>query len=117
MINLARLRKERNEIALEALELIPRHHKSAIIDSITHLAQCYVIDRERGHLADIQALIDAARAENLGALTEMKHQLNKEIDELRRGTQQGFEQVEMRMGKLHQRVEVLEKDPNQRLCN
>lgn len=118
MTDLARLKKERNEIVVEALGLVPqRHRNQSMQESLTHLAQCFVIEQDEAHLKDIQSLIDAARVDNFAALASMKNLLAQEIQELRAETQQGFQKVGERMGQLSQRVEHLEKRPHPQQVN
>ena len=117
MSNLTRyLEAQITEIVSDAIDVTPVRHQADLMQAFGYLAYCYVSERDEAHLADIQALINAAKADNAIALTQMQSQLNTEIRQLRGDMLQGFEKVAQcltRLGSQHSalesRVSQLEK--------
>ena len=101
---------EITEIVTDAIAITPTHHQRELMQAFSYLAECYVLSRQRSHLADIQALIDAASSDNTAALRQMQASLKGEISQLRRETQQGFMAVGEAMQSISDRVERLESD-------
>lgn len=111
MTNLIPVQKaEIEEIVTDAIAVTPNHRQRELIQAFSYLAECYVLSRQRSHLADIQALINAASSNNTAALTRMQSTIQDEISQLRRETQQGFMAVADAMGAISDRVEELERD-------
>ena len=111
MTNLIPVQKaEIEEIVTDAIAVTPTHHQSELMQTFSYLARCYVLSRQRSHLEDIQALINAAKADNSAALRQMQASLKSEISQLRRETQQGFMAVGEAMNSISDRVEELERD-------
>ena len=96
------------EIIQDAIAVTPTHHQRELMQAFSYLAECYVLSRQQSHLADIQALIDAAKSENSAALTRMQSTIQGEISQLRRETQQGFMAVGQAMQSISDRVDQLE---------
>jgi len=101
---------EITEIVTDAIAVTPAHHQRELMQAFSYLAECYVLSRQRSHLEDIQALINAAKADNTAALARMQASLKGEISQLRRETQQGFMAVGQAMQSISDRVEELERD-------
>ena len=101
---------EITEIVTDAIAVTPTHRQRELMQAFSYLAECYVLSRQRSHLADIQALIDAAKADNTAALARMQASLKGEISQLRRETQQGFMAVGEAMQSISDRVDQLESD-------
>lgn len=99
---------EITEIVTDAIAVTPTHHHRELMQAFSYLAECYVLSRQQSHLADIQALINAAKADNSAALREMQASLKGEISQLRRETQQGFMAVGQAMQSISDRVDQLE---------
>ena len=105
---------EITEIVQDAIAVTPTHHQRELIQAFSYLAECYISSRRQSHLADIQALINAAKADNTAALAKMQASLKGEISQLRRETQQGFMAVGEAMSSIADRVERLESDTSYR---
>ena len=103
-------KSEKLSIVTDAIAVTPSHHQRELMQAFSYLAECYVLSRQQSHLADIQALINAAKADNSAALREMQASLQGEISQLRRETQQGFMAVGEAMQSISDRVEELERD-------
>jgi len=101
---------EITEIVTDAIAVTPNHHQRELMQAFSYLAECYVLSRQQSHLEDIQALINAAKADNTDALARMQASLKGEISQLRRETQQGFMAVGEAMHSISDRVEELERD-------
>jgi hypothetical protein len=105
MSNLTRyLEAQITEIVSDAIDVTPVRHQADLMQAFGYLAYCYVSERDEAHLADIQTLINAAKADNAIALTQMQSQLNTEIRQLRGDMLQGFEKVAQcltRLGSQH----------------
>lgn len=101
-------KSEITEIVTDAIAVTPTHKRRELMQAFSYLAECYVLSRQQSHLADIQALIDAAKADNTAALTRMQSTIQGEISQLRRETQQGFMAVADAMGAISDRVDQLE---------
>jgi len=99
---------EITEIVTDAIAVTPTHKRRELMQAFSYLAECYVLSRQQSHLADIQALINAAKADNSAALREMQASLKGEISQLRRETQQGFMAVGEAMQSISDRVDQLE---------
>ena len=97
-------KSEITEIVTDAIAVTPTHKRRELMQAFSYLAECYVLSRQQSHLADIQALIDAAKADNTAALTRMQSTIQGEISQLRRETQQGFMAVADAMGAISDRV-------------
>lgn len=111
MTNLIPVQKaEIEEIVTDAIAVTPNHRQRELIQAFSYLAECYVLSRQRSHLEDIQALIDAAKSENSAALTRMQSTIQGEISQLRQETRQGFMAVGEAMQSMNNRVERLESD-------
>lgn len=101
---------EITEIVTDAIAVTPTHRQRELMQAFSYLAECYVLSRSQSHLEDIQALINAAKADNSAALREMQASLKGEISQLRRETQQGFMAVGQAMQSISDRVDRLESD-------
>jgi len=101
-------KSEITEIVQDAIAVTPTHKRRELMQAFSYLAECYVLSRQQSHLADIQALINAAKADNSAALREMQASLKGEISQLRRETQQGFMAVADAMQFISDRVDQLE---------
>ncbi len=99
---------EITEIVTDAIAVTPTHKRRELMQAFSYLAECYVLSRQQSHLEDIQALIDAAKADNSAALARMQASLKGEISQLRRETQQGFMAVGQAMQSISDRVDQLE---------
>lgn len=114
MSNLTRyLEAQITEIVSDALDVTPVRHQADLMQAFGYLAYCYVSERDEAHLADIQALIDVAKADNALALTQMQSQLNTEIRQLRGDMLQGFEKVAQCLTLLDSRHSALESRVSQ----
>lgn len=111
MSNLISTQKaEITEIVTDAIAVTPTHHQRELMQAFNYLAECYVLSHQQSHLKDIQALIDAAKADNTAALARMQASLKGEISQLRQETQQGFMAVGEAMQSISDRVKRLESD-------
>ena len=68
-------KSEITEIVQDAIAVTPTHKRRELMQAFSYLAECYVLSRQQSHLADIQALINAAKADNSAALREMQASL------------------------------------------
>jgi hypothetical protein len=100
----------------EALAVTPKRHQTELMQAFSYLAVCFVEERNQAHLADIQKLIDAAKANDALALGQMQNQLLAEMQQLRQQTSSGFEKVSMCLSlmktqhnQLEQRLLLLEQ--------
>jgi len=110
MTNLTRYEdQEIAEIVEDAILVTPRDYHTKLMKPFSYLALCYVQERDEAHLADIQSMIDAAKAHDAVALARMEHQLNAEIQQLRGDMMRGFE-------KVAECLEAIRTDYNSR-CN
>lgn len=104
-------RAEITEIVTEAIAVTPLHYREELVQAFTYLAECYTLSRQQSHLADIQRLIDTAKADNTAALAKMTASLQGEIDQLRSETQKGLIVIGNAITGLSDRVERLENQP------
>ncbi len=79
----------------EALAVTPKRHQTELMQAFSYLAVCFVEERNSAHLADIQKLINAAKANDALALSQMQNQLLAEMQQLRLETRSGLLKVEM----------------------
>ena len=114
MSNLTRYQEAEVAFIVEdALAVTPTKHQASLMEAFSYLAYCYVSEQDKAHLADIQALIDAAKADNAIALTQMQSQLNTEIRQLRGDMLQGFEKVAQCLTLLSSQHSALESRVSQ----
>lgn len=114
MSNLTRYQEAEVAFIVEdALAVTPTKHQASLMEAFSYLAYCYVSEQDKAHLADIQALIDAAKADNALALTQMQSQLNTEIRQLRGDMLQGFEKVAQCLTLLSSQHSALEQRVSQ----
>jgi uncharacterized membrane-anchored protein YhcB (DUF1043 family) len=121
MSNLTLYQKgEIQSITTEALEVIESHpvahrHLSNLAESIGYLAYCAVKDCNDAHLADIQKLIDVAKAGQSAELLKMNRSIQAEMQQLRSEMRQGFEAVAEVLNTIDQRHNQLYQSLDHRL--
>ncbi len=114
MSNLTRYQEAEVAFIVEdALAVTPTKHQARLMEAYSYQAYCYVSEQDKAHLADIQALINAAKADNALALTQMQSQLNTEIRQLRGDMLQGFEKVAQCLTLLSSQHSALESRVSQ----
>jgi hypothetical protein len=96
------------EITTEALLVIQSHpvahqHLNNLAKSIAYLAYCAVQDCNDAHLADIQKLIDVAKAGQSAELLKMNRSIQAEMQQLRFEMRQGFEAIAQVLDTIDQR--------------
>lgn len=108
--SLTRIQKtEVASIVDEALAVTPKRHQSELMQAFSYLAVCFVEERNSAHLADIQKLIDAAKANDALALGQMQNQLLAEMQQLRQQTNSCLEKVEICMSIVQTQYNSLEQ--------
>ena len=108
------------EITKDAIEVIEAHpvasrHLSNLAESIGYLAYCAVREQNDNHLADIQALIDTAKAGQSAELKRMNRSVQAEMQQLRGEMRQGFEAIAQVLEAIDQRQEEMYSTLEQRL--
>jgi DNA repair exonuclease SbcCD ATPase subunit len=95
------------EITTEAISVIEAHpvarqHLGKLTESIVYLAYCAVQDCTDAHLADIQKLIDVAKAGQSAELLRMNRSIQAEMQQLRSQMRLGFEAIAQVLDTLDQ---------------
>ncbi|NET08265.1 MAG: hypothetical protein F6K09_00950 [Merismopedia sp. SIO2A8] len=102
--------QELTEIVDDALAVMPvSYQDNEMLQAITHLAECYLVSREQAHLDDIQSLIDAAKADDIAVVFQMRDAVLDEIEELRQETREGFAAVGQAMHQIDERLARIER--------
>jgi hypothetical protein len=94
---------------------IARHHLNNLGESIAYLAYCAVKEQNDTHLADIQKLIDVAKAGQSAQLLKMNRSIQAEMQQLRSEMRLGFEAIAQVLDTIEQRHSQLYSALDERL--